>query len=76
MRIIIPLLLALALLAAPAATAQEQPSKADELISKLSGFDFAAIKSAAGELLKLGRSAVPALLKALENQDPGIRKEA
>jgi HEAT repeat protein len=52
------------------------PSRVDELISKLSGFDFEAIRAAGDELRALGASAVPAVLRALENQDPGIRKEA
>jgi len=59
---------------APAPSAPA-PSRVDALISRLGGFDFEAVGNAAAELRSLGASAVPAVLRALENQDPGIRKE-
>lgn len=51
-------------------------SRVDALIAKLGGFDFDSIRDAAAEIRSLGASAVPAVLQALDNQDPGIRKEA
>ena len=76
MKIKIFFCLAMTLALAASAYGQAQ-ERVDELIKQLGSFpDYDAIRAASEELYQIGPPAAPDLIKALQNSDPGIRKEA
>ncbi|HPJ72016.1 MAG TPA: hypothetical protein PK636_04980, partial [bacterium] len=68
-KLLLPVLLA-AWAAFGAAFPADQQARVEELIGRLSGFDFPSINAATDELIEIGPSAVPALRQALKSQDP------
>jgi len=68
--LIMPLLIVA--LAASAGDEEEIPS----LIQRLGGFDRAGYQAASAKLVEIGKPAVPALIQALKDPEPGVRARA
>lgn len=65
------------ILAIAASAFSQDEARINKLIEGLGSYpDYAAVKAASEELYQIGSPAAPALIKALESSDPGIRKEA